>query len=178
MSINWLSQLNSLMQFERYCSITQSYVTVFDIDCSIPGFPVPNCLSKFVQNFVNWVDDAIQPLHLLPSPSPAFNLFQHLRHFQWVHSLHQVAKVLELQLQHQYFQWVFRVDFKIDWFDFLTVQRTLKSLLQHHSLKASILWCSVLCSNAQFIHDSWKKHSFDYMGLYWQINVFAFKYAV
>ena len=57
--------------------------------------------------------------------------------------MHQVAKVLELQLQHQSFQRIFRIDsFRIDWFDLLAVHMTLKSLLQHHSLKASILWCS------------------------------------
>ena len=57
--------------------------------------------------------------------------------------MHQVAKVLGLQLQHQYFQRIFRIgSFRIDWFDLLAVHATLKSLLQHHSLKASFLWCS------------------------------------
>ena len=67
---------------------------------------------------------------------------QHQGFFQWVGSSHQVAKGLELLLQHQSFQWIFRVDFnqfKIDWFDLLAVQGALKSLLQHHTLKASIL---------------------------------------
>ena len=60
--------------------------------------------------------------------------------FQWVSSLHQVAKVLELQLQHQAIQWIFRIDFlRNDWLDLLVAQGTLKSLLQHHSSKASIL---------------------------------------
>ena len=54
---------------------------------------------------------SIQPSHPLLSPSPAFNLSQHQSLFQWVDSLHQVAKVLELQLQHQSFQWIFRIDF-------------------------------------------------------------------
>ena len=63
--------------------------------------------------------------------------------FQWAGSSHQVAKVLELQLQHQFFQWIFRVDsFRIDWFDLLVVQGALKSLLQHYNLKASVLQCS------------------------------------
>ena len=71
----------------------------------------------------------------LPPTSPfAFNLSQHQGLFQWVGSSHQMAKVLELQ--HQSYQWIFRVGF---WFDLLAVQGTLKSLLQHHSLKASIL---------------------------------------
>ena len=55
--------------------------------------------------------DAIQPSHPLSSPSPAFNLSQHEGLFQWVSSSNQVAKVLELQLQHQNFQWIFRTDF-------------------------------------------------------------------
>ena len=60
---------------------------------------------------LNW-SDAIKPSHLLLSPfPPAFNLSQHQGLFQWISSLHQVAKVLELQLQHQSFQWLFRTDF-------------------------------------------------------------------
>ena len=109
------------------------------MDCSMPGFPVPHHLPEFAQVHVHWVNDAIQPHHPLSSPSPpALNLSQHQGLFQWV-PLHQVAKVLELQLQHQSFQWGFRVDLKIDWFDLLAVQETLKSLLQDHSSKASIL---------------------------------------
>ena len=68
---------------------------------------------------------------------------QHHGLFKWVISSHQVAKVLEFQLQHQSFQWIFRTDFfRIDWFDLLAIQGTLRRLLQHHSSKASILWCS------------------------------------
>ena len=59
--------------------------------------------------------------------------------FPWVSSLHQVAKVLEFQLQHQSFQWIPRtVSLRMDWLDLLAVQGTLKSLLQHHSWKASV----------------------------------------
>ena len=88
--------------------------------------------------------DAIQPSHPLLSPSPpAFNLSQHQGPFQWVSSLHQVAKALELHLQHQSFQRIFRTDFlRMDWLDLLAVQGTLKSLIQNHSSKASILWRS------------------------------------
>ena len=88
--------------------------------------------------------DAIQPSHPLSPPSPpAFNLSQHQGLFQWVSSLHQVAKVLELQLQHQSFQWIVGlISFRIDWLDLLEVQGTLKSFLQHHSSKASVLWFS------------------------------------
>ena len=61
---------------------------------------------------VQWVSDAIQPSHLLSSPSPpTLNLSQHQSLFKWISSLHQVAKVLEFQLQHQSRQWIFRTDF-------------------------------------------------------------------
>jgi len=70
---------------------------------------------EFAQTHVHWVGDAIQPCHALSSPSPpAFNLSQHQGLFQWVGSSNQVAKVLELQLQHLSFQWIFRVDFLLD----------------------------------------------------------------
>ena len=80
--------------------------------CSMPGFPVLHHLLEFSQTHVCWVSDAIQPSHPLSSPSPpALDLSQHQRLFQWVSSMHQVARVLEFQLQHQSFQWIFRVDF-------------------------------------------------------------------
>ena len=91
---------------------------------------------------VHWVSDAIQPSHPLSSPSPpALNLSQHWGLFKWVSSLRQVAKVLEFQLQHQFFQWTDPglISFRTDWLELLAVQGTLKSLLQHHSSKASIL---------------------------------------
>ena len=91
-----------------FCSITQSCLTLCDpMNCSMPGFPVLYHLLEFAQTHAHWVDDAIQPSHPLSSPSPpAFNLSQHQGLFQWVGSSHQVAKVLELKLQHQSFQWI------------------------------------------------------------------------
>ena len=78
------------------------------IDCSTPGFPVLHHLPEFAQTQVHWIGNAIQPSHPLSSPSPpVFNLSQHQGLFQWVGSSYQVAKVLELQLQHQPFQWIF-----------------------------------------------------------------------
>ena len=105
----------------------------------------PPCqLPEFAQTHVHWVGDAIQPSHPLSSPSPpSFNLSQHQGLFQWLSSLHHVAKVLAFQLQHQSFQWIFRTDLLKDWLvGSPCSQGTLKSLLQHHSSKASILWCS------------------------------------
>ena len=115
------------------------------MDCSTSGSPVIHYLLKFLQIHVHWVSDVIWPSHPLPHSSPfAFNLSQHWDLFQWVSSSHQVAKVLEFQLQHQSFQWIFRVDFlRIDWFD-LGIHENLKSLLQHHNSKASTLQHSSL----------------------------------
>ena len=81
------------------------------MECSMPGLPVHHQLPEFTQTHVHWVGDVIQPSHPLSSPSPpAFNLSQHQGLFKWVSSLHQVAKVLEFQLQQQSFQWIFRTD--------------------------------------------------------------------
>ena len=81
------------------------------MDCSTPGFPVHHKLPEFTQTHVHRVGDATQPSHHLSSPSPPiFNLSQHQGLFQGVSSSHQVAKVLEFQLQHQPFQWIFRTD--------------------------------------------------------------------
>ena len=68
------------------------------------------------------------------------------------------------------------ISFRIDWFDILAVQGTLESLLQHYSLKGSILWHSAFfyCSVLTSVHNYWKNHSSDYMDFCWQSNVFAF----
>ena len=77
------------------------------MDCSTPGFLVHHQLQELTQTHVHWVREAIQPSHSLLSPSPlAFDLSQHQGFFQRVSSLHQVAKVLKFQLQHQSFQWM------------------------------------------------------------------------
>ena len=83
------------------------------MDCWMPVLPVHHQLPEFTQAHVYWVNDAIQPSHPPSSPSPpAFNLSQHQGLFQWVSSSHQVAKVLEFQLQHQSFQWLVTQDSK------------------------------------------------------------------
>ena len=74
-------------------------------------FPVFHYLPEFAQVHVHWVSDAIQPSHSLSPSFPALNVSQHQSLFQWVGTSHQVAEVLELQLKHQSFQWIFRVDF-------------------------------------------------------------------
>ena len=96
----------------QFSSVSQSYPTLWDtMDCSTPGLPVHHQLLELTQTHVHRVGDAIQPSHpLLSSSPPAFNLSQHRGLFHWVSSLHQMAKVLEFQLQHQSFQWIFRTD--------------------------------------------------------------------
>ena len=82
------------------------------MDCSTPGFLVHHQLLELAQTHIHWVGDAIQPPHPLSSPfPPAFNLSQNQGLIQWASSLHQVAQILEFQLQHQSFQWVFRANF-------------------------------------------------------------------
>ena len=110
------------------------------------------------------------------SISSCLNLSQHQDLFQWVSSLQQVAKILELQFQPQSFQWISGlISFKTDWFDPLAVQGTFKSLLQHHSSRASVLQCSAfLWSNSHIFTWQLENYSFDYMDLCWQSNVSAF----
>ena len=84
------------------CSVAKSRLTLCNsMDCCTPDFPVLHYLQEFAQTHVHWVSDAIQPSYPLPSPSlSAFNLSQHQGLFQGVSASHQVAKVLDLQLQH------------------------------------------------------------------------------
>ena len=116
---NWTEVFRSV---SSVCSVAQSCPTLCDpMNRSTPGLPVHHQLPESTQTHVHSVDDAIQPSHPPSSPSPppsspsppVLNLSQHQCIFQWVSSSHQVAKVLELQLQlqHQSFQWIFRTDF-------------------------------------------------------------------
>ena len=96
----------------QFSSVSQSCLNLCDpIDCSTPGLPVHHQPPESTQIHVHWVGDAIQPSHPLLSFSPPTLNLQHQVFFQWVISSHQVAKVLELQLQHQSSQWIFRIDF-------------------------------------------------------------------
>ena len=121
---------------------------------SVPGLPVHHQLPEFTQNHVHRVGDAIQPSHPLPSPSPpAPNPSQHQSLFQWVNSSNEVAKYWSFSFstspsnEHPGL-----VSFRMDWQDLLAVQGTLKRLLQHHSSKASIFWCSAFFMVHSHIH--------------------------
>ena len=126
----------------QFSLVTQSCPTLCNpMDCSMPGLPVHHQLPEFTQTHVHWVGDAIQPSHPLSSPSPpALNLFQH----------QGLSNESALSIRWPEF-WSFSfnispsnehpglISFTMDWLDLLAVQGTLKSLLQHHSSKASIL---------------------------------------
>ena len=103
--------------------------------------PCPSPTPRVTQTHIYWVSDAIQPSRPLTSPSPpAFNLSQHQGLFQGLSSLHQMAKYWSISFSispsNEYSGLIF---FRMDWLDLLAVQGTLKSLLQHHSSKASFL---------------------------------------
>ena len=137
------------------------------MDCSMPGFPVHHQLPELAQTHVNQISDTIQPSPPLSSPSPpAFNLSQHQGLFQQVNFLHQVARILELQLQHQSFQWIFRTDFLQN--GLLGSPCSLRDSQESSptpqfksisSLVLSLPYGPALTS----VHDYWKNHSFDYM---------------
>ena len=158
-----LVKMGEIVQFS---SVAQLCLTLCDaMDCSTPGLPVHRQLPELTQTQVHWLGDAIQPSHPLSSPSPStFNLSQHQGLFQWVSSSHQVAKVLELQLQYQSFQRIFRTDFL---YDGLVVSlysprdsQESSPTPQFKSINSSAL--SFLYSpTLTSIHDYWKNHCFD-----------------
>ena len=150
------SQFFASVQF-KFSSVTQSCLALCDpMDRSTPGLPVHHQLLEFTHTHAHWVGDAIQPSHPLSSPSPpAFSLPQHQGLFKWVCSSHQLAKVLEFSFNiSPSNEHLGLISFRMDWLDLLAVQRTLKSLLQHHSSKASILWCSAFFI-VQLSHPTW-----------------------
>ena len=112
-------------QYSLVSSVAQSCPTLCNpMDCSMPGFPDHHRLSELTCTHVHWVSDVIQPSHPLSSPSPpAFNLSQHQGLFQRASSSHQVAKVLEFQLQPQSsVEYLGLISFRMDWLDLLAVQ--------------------------------------------------------
>ena len=128
-------------------SLAQSCLTLWDpMNCSMPGLtmPVHHQLQEFTQIHVHWVGDAIQPSHPLSSPSPRALNLSSIRGF----SDESVPCIMWPKFWSFSFsispsnEYSGLISFRMNWFDLLAVQRTLKSLLQHHSSKASILWCS------------------------------------
>ena len=129
----------------QFSSVAQSCPTPCDpMDCSTQGFPVHHQLPEFIQTHVHWVGDAIQKSHPLLSASPPPSIFPSIRVFS-------NKSVLCIRWP-KYWSFSFNISpfneysglisFRVDWLDLLAVQGTLKSLLQHHNSKASILWHS------------------------------------
>ena len=145
----------------QFSSVSQSCLTLCDpMNCSTPGFPVHHELQESTQTHVHWVSDAIQPSHILSFPSP--HIFPSIRGFSNESALRIMWP--------KYWSFNFNISpsseypglisFRMDWLDLLAVQGTLKSLLQHHSSKASILQHSaVFRVTLTSIHDYWKNHS-------------------
>ena len=139
-------ELNWILQFS---SVAQLCPALWDpMDCITSGFPVHQLL-ELAQTHVHRVGDAIQLSHPLSPPSPpAFNLSQHQSLFQWVSSSHQVPKYWSFSFSiNPSYEYSWLISFRIDRFDLLAVQGTLKNLLQHHCSKASILRHSAFLTN-------------------------------
>ena len=123
------------------CSVPKSCPALCDpMDFSTPRLPVLHYFLEFAQIHLHWLDDGIQPSHpLSPYFPPAVNLSQYQGFFQWVSWLHWVAKYWSLSFSinpsNKYSE---LISFRIDWFDLLAVQGTLKRHLQFHRSKASI----------------------------------------
>ena len=168
----WLIHVNVWQKSPQYCkaiqfsSVSQSCPTLWDpMNCSMSSLPVQHQLLESTQTHVHWVGDATQPSHPLLSPSPpALNLAQHQGLFKWVSSSHQVAKVLEFQLQHQSLQWTPRTDLLYDGLvgSPCSPRDSQESppTTQFKNINSSVL--SFLYSlTLTSIHDHWKNHSLD-----------------
>ena len=124
----------------QFSSVAQLSPTLCDpMECSTPAFPVLHHLLELTQTYVYWVGDAIKPSHSLSSPSPpAFNLSQHQGLFHESILCIRWPKYWSFSISSSN-EYSGLISFRMDWLDLLAVQETLKSLLQHHNLKASIL---------------------------------------
>ena len=151
------------------------------MDCSTPGFPVHHPLPEFTQTHVHWVSNAIQPSHPLSSPLFLPSIFSSIRVFSY-----ELALCLGWP---KYWSFSFSISpsneysglisFRVNWFDHLAVQETLKSPLQHHSSRAfNSLGLRLLCGPVlTFIPAYWKNKSFGYTDRCWHADVSAFQYT-
>ena len=171
---NQVHRLDIIILICCFCSVVQSCPTLCcHVDCSTQRFLVLHHLLGLVQTHVHWVVDTIQlscPLLLLPSIFPSIRVFSNesVLCIRW-----PKYRSFNISPSNEYSG---LISFRIDWFDLPAVQGALKSLLQHHSSKASVLRCSAFFM-VQLSHPymtTGKSHSFDYMDLCWQSNVFAF----
>ena len=156
------------------CLVTKPCLTLCDPWTVVHQTPMPSNISLSWLKFTSIVSVILSnhlipchPLLLLPSIFPSIRVFSNE-----FGSLHQVAKVLELQLQHQFNEYSGLISFRIDWFDLFAVQGALKSLLQHQfeSISSSAL-CLLYGPTLTSIHDYWKNYSFECTDLCQQSDV-------
>ena len=153
-------------RFYMHCSVAKSCLTLCaPMNCNMPGFPILPYLPEFAQTHVHSLSDATQPSHSLlslqlPSIFPSIRVFsgESSLHIRWPTFWSFSFSISPSK------EYSGLICFRIDWFHLLAVQRTLKSLLWHHSLKASILQCSAFFL-VQLSHPYKKNHSFDYTDL-------------
>ena len=168
-----------------FISIRCTYVVVVQSLSRVPLFATPRtvALQASLTFTISWsllrlmAIESVMPFNHFnlchpPSP-PALSLSQHQSHFQWVSSLHQVDKVLKLQLRHESFQWIFRVDFLLDWLDWLCCPQDSQESSPAPQFKSisSLALSFVYGPTLRSVHDYWKNSSFDYTDLCWQSNV-------
>ena len=167
------------LQYNQFSLVTQSCLTLCDpMNCNTPGLPVHHQLPEFTQTHVHRVSDAIQwcPLLILPPIPPRIRVFSN-------------ESILHMK-RPKYWSFSFSIipskeipgliSFRMDWLDLLAVQVTLKSLLQHHSSKASILQCSAFFTVqlSQPYMTTGKTIALTTWTFCWQSNVSAFEYAI
>ena len=164
-------------------NVTQEIVVVHSVlsdslqphDCRMPDFPVLHYLPEYVQTDVHWIGDTMQPSHLLSSPLLLPSIFPSIKVFSNKSALCSRWPKYWSFSTSPFNEYLGLISFRIDWLKLLAVQGTLKRLLQHHSLTASILHCSALFTvQLTSTHDYWKNHSFDYTNLCQQSGVCSF----
>ena len=146
---------------------------------SMPGLPVHHQLPEFTQTHANGVSDAIQPSHPRSSPSPSpSNPSQHQGLFQWVGSLRQVAKLLELQLQPSVLPMNIQGWFPLGWTGWISLQSKGFSRVFSNTTVQKHQFCILYGPALTIVPEPWADHSFDYTDLCQQSDVYAFQHTV
>ena len=163
---------------EECCSVAQSSPTLCNsMDCNMPGFLVLHYLPELAQTHIHWISDAIPPSCALSSTSPPPSIFPSIRVFSNESALHiwwpeYWSFSFSISPSDEYSGLIF---IRLDWVDLLAAQGTIKSLLQHCSVKHQFLSIQPsLWPNSHNCTNYWKNHSFDYMDFWWQSNLSAF----
>ena len=160
--LNWFIVIFRFTISFSCCSVAQLRLTLCDpMDCSTPGLPVPRHLPEFAQVRIHCISDAIQPSHpLTPSSPSALSFSQHRELFQWaVYITWPKSWSFSFSISSSS-EYSGLISLKIDWFDLLALQGTFRSPLQHHSLKASVLWNSAFFTGPTLttVYDHWEDY--------------------